>query len=367
MTTDPIIALSAFAILALLAAAALWPRHGIWARLVSRLRLTEKVCTEDTLKHIHSCNRRCVPCTVQSLAGQIGVSTTRAAALLATVIEQGLAREGETGPTLTESGEAWALRLVRTHRLWESYLAERTGVAPTEWHEEAERVEHRLSGRDTETLAASLGHPRWDPHGDPIPTSDGELPRAENLTLLNAPLATRLSVVHLEDEPAATYAELLRLGLFLGQELTILSRDGSSLRIDAGFAELHLAATHARNVGVRRVSAETSIQGVPDEASGWTTLAAMAPGESGRVVAISPACGGPQRRRLLDLGVVAGTEIQVELQASGGGPVAYRICDALIALRREQAAFIAVVPQQARAGKRVRAADRPRRDGREAV
>jgi DtxR family Mn-dependent transcriptional regulator len=72
------------------------------------------------------------------------------------------------------------------------------------------------------------------------------------------------------------------------------------------------------------------------------TLLDLEPGRVGRVLDLSPACRGSQRRRLLDLGVVKGTEIVPELVSAGGDPVAYRIRGALIALRREQAEWIRI-------------------------
>ena len=76
------------------------------------------------------------------------------------------------------------------------------------------------------------------------------------------------------------------------------------------------------------------------------TLVDMAPGERARVVGLSPACQGAQRRRLLDLGVVRGTEVEAALRSATGDPVAYRIRGALIALRREQAAWIRIAPPE---------------------
>jgi DtxR family Mn-dependent transcriptional regulator len=92
----------------------------------------------------------------------------------------------------------------------------------------------------------------------------------------------------------------------------------------------------ARNVSVRVLPEdETADEHVE-------TLRDLRPGEMGRVVEISPACQGSQRRRLLDLGVVKGTEIRAELASALGDPIAYRIRGALIALRREQAEWIRV-------------------------
>ena len=74
------------------------------------------------------------------------------------------------GPRLTDTGRESALRLVRTHRLWERYLADRTGIPASEWHEEAERKEHTLSEVEVDQLASRLGHPSlgsaWRPNPD---------------------------------------------------------------------------------------------------------------------------------------------------------------------------------------------------------
>ena len=77
---------------------------------------------------------------------------------------------------LTPDGRREALRVIRIHRLWERYLADETGLDAREWHAHAERREHGTSDQQAEALAATLGHPRYDPHGDPIPTPSGELP-----------------------------------------------------------------------------------------------------------------------------------------------------------------------------------------------
>ena len=341
---NPVTALVVFLGLVAVGAVLVWPRVGIVARLVSSIRLTKRVLIEDTLKHLHAFEREEQPCTVHSLAGRLGVSAGRASELLNEVTARGLVAEGGGGPTLTEAGRRWALRLVRTHRLWESYLADRTGVAAEDWHAEAERVEHELTPEATDALAARLGHPRFDPHGDPIPTADGELPEPEHLSLAEAPVGSELLIIHLEDEPRETYAELLELGLGLGQRLTVEERDGSRVRVrGADGAELAVRAVSSRNVGVRPVPhhAEAGV-GNPGFSASSESLADLHPGESGRVLGLAPACAGPQRRRLLDLGVVRGSVIQAELRSWGGDPVAYRISGALVALRREQANWVRV-------------------------
>ncbi len=77
---------------------------------------------------------------------------------------------------LTEPGRDYATQVVRAHRLWETYLAEETGLDESQWHARAHRREHELSRSEIDELAARIGNPTHDPHGDPIPTSEGDLP-----------------------------------------------------------------------------------------------------------------------------------------------------------------------------------------------
>ena len=288
------------------------------------------------LKHVYTWQQAGRVSTLESLAGRLEISRARAATLLQRLTELGLIHTDDEGPALSEDGRAQALRLVRTHRLWERYLADRTGVPAAEWHDEAERVEHSLSAEQAETLSARLGHPRWDPHGDPIPTRSGDLPEVERLSLAGAPAGRTVEVVHLEDEPPEIFDALLTQGLNLGGRLAVVARDDRRVRIAAGGREWSVDLVDARNVTVRVLAAGETAEG-PSE-----TLADLAPGEVGRVLDLSTACRGQQRRRLLDLGVVKGTEITAEMVSAMGDPVAFLIRGALIALRRGQAEWVLI-------------------------
>jgi DtxR family Mn-dependent transcriptional regulator len=333
---DPALALWVFAALVAVTAAVLWPRRGLVARLQRSSRLTERVLIEDALKHVFTCESVGRECSIESLAGQLEVSTGKAAALLARLAEADLIRSGASGPHLTDIGRESALRLVRTHRLWERYLADRTGVPAGEWHAEAERMEHTLSAEEADALASRLGHPAWDPHGDPIPTPAGELPEVERTTLAGVQAGRTVEIIHLEDEPREIYDALLADGLGLGVRLDVVERSDRTVLVRARGREWPMSGVVARNVSVRVLPEdETADQHVE-------TLRDLRPGEVGRVVDVSPACQGSQRRRLLDLGVVKGTEIEAELVSVTGSPVAYRIRGAVIALRREQAEWIRI-------------------------
>jgi len=335
---DPALALVAFGLLVAAAALLLWPRWGLAARVRRVRRLNERVRLEDALKHAYMCERRGGHCTLESLAGRLEISTARAAAILSHMAHLGLVDVAGEQPTLTEDGRASAIRIVRTHRLWERYLADRTGVPAAEWHDEAERMEHALSEAEADALESRLGHPRWDPHGDPIPTAKGEIPPTRGEALPGVDAGDTVEILHLEDEPREIYDQLVAQRMAPGGIIDVVGRSDRTVRLRAEGREWDLDTVAARNVTVRRVPAGRRAR----EAT--ATLLDAAPGQAVRVVTISSACQGAQRRRMLDLGVVRGTVIVPELVSMSGDPVAYRVRGALIALRREQASWIAVEP-----------------------
>lgn len=333
---EPALALLVFAGVVAVLAALLWPDRGLLPRWLRLARLGERVRLEDALKHVLMCRQSGQACSLDSLAGHLEVSTARAAALLSRLAAIGLVRIDPGGPALTADGAQSAVRIVRTHRLWERYLADRTGVPPAEWHDRAERMEHALSADQADALERRLGRPNWDPHGDPIPDASGEIPPAPGVGLAAVEPGRAVEIVHLEDEPREIYDALLGQGLVLGGRLDVVERTGRGVRVRAGGRDWTLDPVAARNVSVRRLPARERA------AAAGTTLEDARLGETVRVVEISRACQATQRRRLLDLGVVRGTEITPELVSAAGDPVAYRIRGALIALRRRQASWVRV-------------------------
>ena len=333
---DPVIALLSFGLLALLLALLLWPKRGIASRLLRLSRMTERVRLEDTLKHLYKCEYAGRDCSVDSVAGSVGVPRGRAIHLLGRLEEQGFALAVREGFVLTEEGRDYALHIVRTHRLLERYLADRTGVLPEDWHGEAERREHMLSPEERESLAAKLGHPLYDPHGDPIPTATGDLPPLTGVPLSALGVGDVASIVHLGDEPRESFETLTRAGLTPLMPLRVLATSPGEVRFAASGRELTLPPVIARNVTV-----ELLPEAQLEEADG-ETLDRVGQGETVRVLGIHAGLQGPQRRRLLDLGLVPGTLVEAELSSAGGDPVAYRIRGALIALRRDQSRWIQV-------------------------
>lgn len=335
--SDPLILLVLGLLLVAAAAVVFWPRDGLMSRLGRLRRRSEHVLLEDALKHLYKLELEGRMFSLAALAGGLEVRMDRAGRLLEVMEGQGLVEWGEGQPRLTDVGRASAVHVVRAHRLWERHLADRTGYAETDWHGLAERREHDLSSEEVQALAAELGHPTHDPHGDPIPAADGTLQRHGGQPLTTAAVGSALRIVHLEDEPEAVYAQLVAEGLRPGMRLRVARRQSDRVTFHTEAGEHVLAPLLAANVSVAAAPEADELNEEPAQ-----RLSDLAVGEQGRVVRLSRSCRGAERRRLLDLGLTAGTVVEAELQRSGGVTTAYRIRDALIALRREQAARIYV-------------------------
>ncbi len=327
-----------------LVALILWPRCGLWARWRAARRLAARERREDALKHILKAEANQEPATLNSLAGALRLSPRRTVGLLAELERMRLVRWAGGRLNLTRAARELALHIVRAHRLWESYLADRTGLSEAEWHQQAERQEHRLSPQETRALEAALGHPVRDPHGDAIPPAGAELPAEAGQRLSDTEVGTPVTITHIEDEPPAVYAQLSAAGLRPGMSACVLERSETGVRVWADGAEHQLEMLPAQSVGVAPLPEVR-----PRDLLAAEYLAGLKPGERARVLGLSPACRGPERRRLLDLGFVPGSEVEVEMASPAGDPVAYRVRGTVVALRRAQAALIRVERPRAQA------------------
>jgi len=313
-----------------------WPPHGLWWRWRRGLLATDRVLLEDALKHLHGCEFAELEATLDSVAGGLGVERDRAAELLARLQAEGLATTEDGKWVLSSEGRSYALRVVRTHRLWERYFSEETGMPADEWHAEAEIREHQASRSELEALSARLGHPRFDPHGDPIPTSEGGMPHVvPGRPLPQLAPETVAEIVHVEDEPTAIYSQLVAEGLHPGMHVRVLEVTPVRIRFEADAEEHVLSPVVAANLWVKE---RPRVEMPP----WYEPLSALEPGESARIMSIAPALRGIERHRLLDLGLVPGTEVEVIRRSPGGDPTAYRIRGAVIALRRDQVDLVRV-------------------------
>lgn len=128
------------------------------------------------------------------------------------------------GVKLSDEGRAVALRVIRKHRLWESFLVDKLRFNWDEVHELAEQLEHIRSQELTDRLDAFLGHPACDPHGDPIPKKDGTFPQLERKAISAHQPGERVVITGVTDSSANFLQFLNRLKLGLGTELEILEQ-----------------------------------------------------------------------------------------------------------------------------------------------
>ena len=123
---------------------------------------------------------------------------------------------------LSDDGRTYALRIIRVHRLWERYLADETGVQESDWHEHAEEREHALSPGEANALSAEMGHPRFDPHGAPIPSRSGAVSQPESGRLVDMKAGDKLVVVEVDDQDADLLRYLGEMGIYPGTRLELI-------------------------------------------------------------------------------------------------------------------------------------------------
>lgn len=337
MTTNPATLLFIGIVLLGATAVLLWPEKGVLARWQQSRQMTDRARREDALKHIFKSEQKGRPCTVESIAGALQISIHDATNLLAEMQASRLLDIQSSNIRLTPAGLDSALHIIRAHRLWERYLAEKTGFGEAEWHSQAEWQEHRLTPEAANALAARLGNPTHDPHGDPIPTAQGTYISHGGQPLNDLMPDTPARIVHLEDEPETVYAQLVAEGLYPGQIVRLIEATPTRIRFWANGDEHVVAPIVASNISVRPVQVDAM-----ETAESGTKLTDLLLGESAEVIKISANCRGAERRRFMDLGILPGTTITAEMRSPSGEPTAYRIRDAIIALRPNQANYIYV-------------------------
>jgi DtxR family Mn-dependent transcriptional regulator len=290
---------------------------------------------EDALKHLFAEEYGGRRASISSLAGVLRVADRAVVALVKRMQTQGLVTSVGPALQLTPAGERLALQMVRAHRLLERYFADEAQLPLKAVHAAAERREHSLTQVEVERLSASLGHPVVDPHGDPIPSSDGTVAPASGTPANAWPPDTPGRIVHLEDEPEISYAQIVAEGLRLGQTVRIMDATPERVVLSDGENEYRLAPAVAANV---------YLAPAPDRVghAGVMRLSDLGMGARGQVVGLDDACQGFSRRRLMDLGFTEGAEVRPNLTTFAGDPRAYEVRGTLVALRRDQASRILV-------------------------
>jgi DtxR family Mn-dependent transcriptional regulator len=296
----------------------------------------QKTLTEDILKQLYHVEQSNRTVTITDLSGALQVRRSKILPVVEATAASGLLHSTDEALHLTDAGRTYALKIVRVHRLWEKYLAEKTGFQKSDWHYLAEKMEHELNEEDINKLSASLGNPMFDPHGDPIPSAQGELTPVEWLPLPSYPVNKPGKIVHIEDEPGVIYQQILAKRILIGSHVMVKKSSNSAVIISSEGENHYFSPIVAANINVTPLSDEETYE------ENAVRLSSLESGEMAEVVGISQECRGSNRRRLLDLGILPGSAIEVDLKSPLLDPIAYRIKNTSIALRNSLADLILI-------------------------
>jgi DtxR family Mn-dependent transcriptional regulator len=209
---------------------------------------------QDYAKAIYSLSRRGEDAvSTSALAERLRVSPASASAMVKRLAELGfVSHEPYRGVHLTRAGEKVALEVIRHHRLIELYLAEALGMPWDRVHDEAEVLEHAISGELSDLIAEKLGDPTHDPHGDPIPTRDGRIEEGATRSLADSEPGERVVLARVSDSDPAMLRYLGERGIEPGTRLEVVGREpfGGPVNVRVGERELPLGPGLARAMRV---------------------------------------------------------------------------------------------------------------------
>ncbi len=312
------------------------PKKGLVWLIRNNLKLNERIVIEDVLKYLYHSENSSKEDNVNGLTSALKFNDRVIVDVVKKMsINELIQFEGDI-IKLTNIGRDYALRIVRVHRLWEKYLAEKTGYDKAEWHEMAELKEHELDYEETNLLATQLGNPLYDPHGDPIPTNLGKIADVKGEFLSSLKANTIGRIVHIEDEPDIIYKQIIAENIHIGSQIRVVENNKERVVFYAEGEAFKLAPIVAANITVVVLKKHEVIE------ENIARLSSLKENETAHILGISKESRGENRRRLLDLGFVKGTEISIDLVSPLRNPKAYMVKGTSIALRRNQASKILI-------------------------
>ena len=212
---------------------------------------------QDYIKLIYELTEGEGRTTTNELAAEMGVRPASVTGMLQKLAQAEPAvidYEKWRGVGLTATGRLLALELIRHHRLLETFLHDHLGYEWDEVHEEAEHMEHAVSDLLVDRIDEYLGHPRFDPHGDPIPTARGELHVLEGESLATWAAGDAFRLIRVLDQEPAFLRHLSDIGLTIDATGVVLEQNAAAgvLKVRLGDAEHSLAQQVAGKLLVTR-------------------------------------------------------------------------------------------------------------------
>ncbi|WP_169659388.1 metal-dependent transcriptional regulator [Flammeovirga aprica] len=295
--------------------------------------MDQSIIEEDVLKYLYKNEEKNKVSNFQEIDNELLFSSDQISKSIQQLIQDRAISKVENTLILEEKGRISAIKLIRRHRIYEKYLSEKTGFSKSSWHHKAEEMEHALTDEEVNLMSKELGNPQFDPHGDPIPTKDGKLPKLKGISLSKIEHNCTVKVLHIEDEPREVYKSIIKQGLHIGSIMTI--NFTSSMYATEGHA-LDFDRKDLKNITVQVLEEEEEIP------KGIVRLSHLKKGEQAVITGLSSECRGINRRRLLDLGFVKGSKIMINMVSPLSDPTAFLIRETLIALRKEQTDMILI-------------------------
>ncbi len=184
---------------------------------------------QDYLKTIFALRMNSDRVTTNAIAARLDVAAASVTGMLKKLAGMNLVEyERYQGVRLTPAGEKIALEVIRHHRLIELYLTEAMGYSWDRVHDEAERMEHAISEEFEERMAQLLGDPKFDPHGNPIPTKDGNIASFSRRRLSQVGSGETVRIERIQNEDPALLRRVAALGLMPRTDLTVVRQSASN-------------------------------------------------------------------------------------------------------------------------------------------
>lgn len=297
------------------------------------------------------------PVPLSQLAQKLSISSVSVNEMCHKLQDQGLVvYKSYKGASLTQEGEQRAYYILRRHRLWEVFLVEKLGFDYNQAHNISCQLEHATSDLVADRLDAFLKHPSVNPLGRLIPRADGILPERP-LIFLAGFSAGQCGYVISCDVDKATQSYLDERGIRSGARFMVVSTSENSLLLKVGSSRVSLARTLAESIHVETEETKTknvvvkSLQlNLEKEESkmhfekqssiNQMPLHELKVGQHGIVVRVGGQ--GPVRRRIMDMGLVSGTEVKVVRVAPLGDPIEFKVKGYNLSLRKDEASNIIV-------------------------
>jgi DtxR family Mn-dependent transcriptional regulator len=209
---------------------------------------------ENYLKEIYSLSREAEKKIPNLQIGQrLGLNPPAVTEMLRKLAEKGWISYSRTeGASLTDDGEVLALQVIRKHRLWETFLVKTLGFSWDEVHEVAEQLEHIRSQKLLDELDRFLGHPEFDPHGEPIPNALGIMPLQMALSLSQCRQGEKVELLSVSSQRGDFLQSLQLAGVQLRSRFEVLISDAEEFRLrllDSG-KELSIPKPDAQGIFV---------------------------------------------------------------------------------------------------------------------